>query len=161
MKKIFKDKRCNIISLIIAIILSLFQVLGNSIEKYMSLEGILKDGSTIISSIAIFCGYTIILFFIILLLYKIVLPKILRKTDKDYQFFTANKRSFFVVAIFIFAMYIPYFLNEFPGIISTDSLAEILQAMGYRTLENHYPIAHIGLISIAMNIGKLIGNYNI
>ena len=62
MKKIFKDKRCNIISLIIAIILSLFQVLGNSIEKYMSLEGILKDGSTIISSIAIFCGYTIILF---------------------------------------------------------------------------------------------------
>ena len=161
MKKIFKDKRCNIISLIIAIILSLFQVLGNSIEKYMSLEGILKDGSTIISSIAIFCGYTIILFYTILLLYKIVLPKILRKTDKDYQFFTANKRSFFVVAIFIFAMYIPYFLNEFPGIISTDSLAEILQAMGYRTLENHYPIAHIGLISIAMNIGKLIGNYNI
>lgn len=161
MKKILKDKRCNIISLIIAIILSLFQVLGNSIEKYMSLEGILKDGSTIISSIAIFCGYTIILFFIILLLYKIVLPKILRKADKDYQFFTANRRSFFVVAIFIFAMYIPYFLNEFPGIISTDSLAEILQAMGYRTLENHYPIAHIGLISIAMNIGKLIGNYNI
>lgn len=160
-KDIFKDKRCNIISLIIAIILSLFQVIGHSIDNYMSLDGILKDKTTLVNSIVSFFGYTLVLFFILVLLYKIIFPKILRKEEKDYKFFTNNKRSFILVAIFIFIMYIPYFLNEFPGIISPDSLSEILQGMGYRQLANHHPIAHIGIIAIAMNIGKAIGNYNI
>lgn len=117
-KDIFKDKRCNIISLIIAIILSLFQVIGHSIDNYMSLEGILKDKTTLVNSISSFFGYTLVLFFILVLLYKIIFPKILRKDEKNYKFFTNNKRSFILVAIFIFIMYIPYFLSEFPGIIS-------------------------------------------
>lgn len=160
-KEIFKDKRCNIISLVIAITLSLFQVIGNSIDNYMSLDGILKDKNTFLISIVSFGCYTLILFFILVLLYKIVFAKKLKKDEKRYKFFTNNKKSFILVAIFIFVMYVPYLLNEFPGIISPDSLSEILQGMGYRQLSNHHPVAHIGLIAIAMNIGKVIGNYNI
>ena len=155
-----KDKRANIVALIIAVILSLFEIIGNSISQYMDLSGIFTNGNTFLKSFLKFIGYVITIYGIVVLLITKVFPKLEPSLNKGKKFFTNNKRSFFIVAGIIFIAYIPYLLNEYPGIISPDSCIEIMTGLGYVTpISNHHPVFHALIISIAMNIGKLIGNY--
>lgn len=155
-----KDKRAKIIALVISIILALFEIVGNSISQYMDLSGIFLNGNTFIKSFLKFLGYMITIYGIVLLIINKLFPKIKTEIKKEKRYFTNNKRSFFIVAGIIFVAYIPYFLNEFPGIVSPDSCIEIMTGLGYiNPISNHHPVFHALIISIAMNIGKTLGNY--
>ena len=159
-EKSFDNKRAHIVALIVAIILSLFEIIGNSISQYMDLSGIFTSGNTFLKSLLKFIGYVITIYGIVVLLIMKVFPKLEPSLNKGKKFFTNNKRSFFIVAGIIFIAYMPYFLNEYPGIVSPDSCLEIMTGLGYVTpISNHHPVFHALIISIAMNIGKILGNY--
>ncbi|MBO6242849.1 MAG: hypothetical protein J6O61_18785 [Butyrivibrio sp.] len=52
--------------------------------------------------------------------------------------------------------WLPYFLYEFPGIMTADSLVQYEQIAGLRPYSNHHPIVHTLLIKLFFNIGFLV-----
>jgi len=69
------------------------------------------------------------------------------------------------LAILTFAVcmlcYLPYFLYEFPGIISPDGANQIEQLMGAAPWSNHHPVAHTLVIAFWTKIGMFFtGNLN-
>lgn len=154
-----KNRRLKICCTLLAILFASFEIVGQSIDTYLDLSGILYNRIALIKSIIKWFGYAILIYGVISNIY-LLLDK--RKFFKgNCKWFTNNKRTFFVVWLIIFAAWIPYFLNYFPGVITMDSMSQIMQSLDLKNLSNHHPILHTISIGICMNIGKLIGNYNI
>lgn len=159
-----KDKRAKICCTILGIIFGLCEVLGYSIMQTDSLSLVLGSKLAILKSFCKLIGYSTIFYGILLLLFTKMIPSIKDKFSekKEWDYFTNNKKSFLLTTVLILVAYLPYFLHEYPGFISTDTISEMatgLYSMDY--IVNHHPVFHIVLISIAMNFGKLIGNYNL
>lgn len=159
-----KDKRAKICCIILGIIFGLCEVLGYSIMQTNSLSLVLGSKLAILKSFFKLIGYITIFYSILLLLFTKMIPSIKEKFSKkeEWKYFTNSKKSFLLTTVLILVAYLPYFLHEYPGFISTDTISEMatgLYSMDY--IVNHHPVFHIVLISIAMNFGKLIGNYNL
>ncbi len=80
------------------------------------------------------------------------------KKNKNIKFLGSNKKSFILLTIIIFASYIPYLLNYFPGNVLIDSVVQILQGQGALELTNHHPLLHTMIITACINIGKQLFN---
>lgn len=154
-----KNKRLYICCIVLAVIFASFEVIGNSIDTYLNLDGILANNIAIFKSLIKWLGYLIIIFAILVKVYVILDKKEFFRGS--IKCFTNNKRTFFITWGIIFIAWIPYFLNYFPGIISMDSMSQIMQSLSLKNLSNHHPILHTVFIGICMNIGKILGNYNI
>ena len=154
-----KNKRLYIITGILAIVFASFEIVGNSIDTYLNLDGILANNIAITKSIIKWIGYAIIIFGVIGNIFNVLEKKDFIKGKTKW--FTNNKRTFFIVWAIIFIAWIPYFLNYFPGVVSVDSMSQIMQSLDMKTLSNHHPVLHTFIIGIVMSIGKLFGNYNI
>lgn len=50
---------------------------------------------------------------------------------------------------------LPYFLYEYPGIISPDGVNQIMQIVGVSPWSNHHPVAHTLVISLFYHLGRL------
>lgn len=65
---------------------------------------------------------------------------------------------FFAGMAIMLLAWLPYFLKNFPGDITADSSAELMQAIGTMPYSNHHPIAHTMMIKLFFNLGlKLFG----
>ena len=64
-----------------------------------------------------------------------------------------ERRLFVITALVCFICYLPYFLYEFPGIMTADSLVQYGQIIGKEPLSNHHPIIHTMLIKYFYMIG--------
>lgn len=60
-----------------------------------------------------------------------------------------------VSAAVILVATLPYFLYEYPGIMSPDGLWQFEQAVGHLPLNNHHPVAHTLFMRLCMGIGRL------
>lgn len=154
-----KNRRLKICCILLAALFSTFEIVGNSLDTYLDLSGILESRITIMKSIIKWFGYLIII-------YGVLANIFIKLENKEFfkgksKWFTNNKRTFLWVWGLIFVAWIPYFLNYYPGVISADSMSQICQSLGINNLTNHHPVFHTFFISIAMNIGKLLGNYNL
>lgn len=49
--------------------------------------------------------------------------------------------------------WLPYFLYEYPGVMTPDSMNQYEQVIGARGLSNHHPVVHTALIGIFYNLG--------
>ena len=160
-KKVFeiKNRRLKICTAILAVVFASFEIVGSSINTYLNLDEIIVNQIAIIKSLIRWIGYIIII-------YAVLTNIFVKLEDKKFskgtcKWFTDNKRTFFIAWGVIFVAWIPYFLNYFPGVVTPDSMGQICQSLGINNLTNHHPVFHTFLIGIAMNIGKVIGNYNI
>lgn len=156
-----KEKRLVICTLIISILFSLFEVIGFSIDTTKSLDCIISSKTVFLNSVIKFIGIATIIYIVILFLYEKVIPAINQKEDKTIRLFKNKKSSFFILWGIIMLVWLPYFLKYCPAIITPDSLDQIYQTQGINVLSNHHPVFHTFIIAIALNIGKLIGNYNV
>lgn len=157
-----KEKRFMIISLIVAIIFSVLEIVGSSICTYQTLEAIIGSKEAIIKSILKLLAYIVSFYIINGFIFTMFFSKIHLKEEQIKNFFTNNKRSLLLCALVIFVAYIPYFLNSYPGIYTVDSIAEMNDAIhNMGNLVNHHSILHISIISICLNIGKMFGEYSI
>lgn len=156
-----KEKRLVICTLIISILFSLFEVIGFSIDTTKSLDCIISSKTVFLNSLIKFIGIATIIYIVILFLYEKVIPTINQKEDKTIRLFNNKKSNFFILWGIIMLAWLPYFLKYCPAIITPDSLDQIYQTQGINVLSNHHPVFHTFIIAIALNIGKLIGNYNV
>lgn len=160
-----KDKRTKIVSIVIAIVLATFEIVGYSISRYYSLDGIIGSKTCLLKNSLKFIAYFITFYSILLILYTNILKKIKINDNlklKEKKYFMDNFKSFIICTIIIFIAYIPYFLANYPGIFTTDSASEMSSALNNMgNLVNHHPILHIYIISICLKIGKAIGSDNI
>lgn len=80
-----------------------------------------------------------------------------QKTDKT----PAGKPLTGAIEIKVFAVtaalcilgYLPYYLYEFPGIMTADSLVQFMQIIGAFEYSNHHPVVHTLLIKLFYRIG--------
>lgn len=156
-----KEKRLVICTLIISILFSLFEVIGFSIDTTKSLDCIISSKTVFLNSVIKFIGIATIIYIVILFLYEKVIPNINQREDKTNRLFNNKKSNFFILWGIIMLAWLPYFLKYCPAIITLDSLDQIYQTQGINVLSNHHPVFHTFIIAIALNIGKLIGNYNV
>lgn len=153
------DKRLKIICIIIAVILALMEVVGNSLDAYLNLDGLFYNKRVFVRAMCKVCGFTLVIYSILCKLFWRL--KELKLSNIEAKYFTCNKRSFLLVWLVIFIAWIPYLLKYYPGIITPDSFDQICQGLGLTQLTNHHPVTHTAFIAVFMNIGKAVGNYNL
>lgn len=147
-----ENKRKCIISLIIGILFGIIEVICTSINTDYTLNNILFDKWTIIN----FLGYSILGFSITSFIYTI-----LEKQELPNKTLKIGKVEFFINMALIFLAWLPYFLRYYPGLLTSDSIVQLSQAIGISELINHHPIFHTGIIALFVNIGQAIfGNIN-
>lgn len=165
-----KDKRLLICAIILGIILSSFSVIGNSINTYLNLSGIISSKTTIFKSIIKWFGFFVLISSTLIILFE-KLNKLIEKLknsetlkserkSKLLNFFTNNRKSFIICWIIIFLAWIPFFLKYYPGIVTPDSVDQIKQALGLSKINSHHPLLHTIIIKFAMILGITINNQN-
>lgn len=154
-----KDKRARIISVIVAAIFATMEVVGYSISSYNSLAGIIGSKEIFLKAVLKFIGYVIVFYTIIIYVYTKVLPRIKLKEDSEIRkYFTDNKKSLFGIALILFIAYLPHFLYNFPGVYTSDSIAEMDYGLSNATyFKNHHPVFHIFIVYGCISLGKLLG----
>lgn len=67
----------------------------------------------------------------------------------------AGVKAVFGIALICFLCWLPYFLYEYPGIMTADSLVQYAEFAGDEPLSNHHPIVHTLLIKMFVDIANL------
>lgn len=65
-------------------------------------------------------------------------------------------RLFFTVSVVCFMFFLPYFLYEFPGIMTADSMVQFEQIFGDEPVSNHHPYIHTLTIGYLIRLGLLV-----
>lgn len=157
-----KEKRLIVCSVILSAILTTMSVIGNIIDTYLDLSIVLTNKNLLLFYFIKWFGTFSLLYTGITCIFSFINKKIEEKLEiNEWGFFKPTKKNFFIYWIIIFAMYIPYFLTYYPGIVTPDSLSQITQSIGMDTLSNHHPLLHTFIIGIFMNLGGVFDNYNV
>lgn len=77
-----------------------------------------------------------------------------QKTDSEQSF---KIRKMLILAGVIFLCWVPYFIQNYPGIIYGDSTLSLSQAMGKIPYNNHHPIAYTLFIKLCLYVGTFVG----
>ena len=149
------NTRMIIFTSILAFLGAGIEVVGYSINNYMNLSGIFETHKTIKRSIIQFGGY----FFLLNIINIIIFKGVDSFKKKDLAFKKLNNSKLFIYWAIIFLCWIPYFLNYYPGLTTSDSMLQIYQTLGICTFTAHHPVIHTAFIGIFMNFGKTINNY--
>ncbi len=59
-------------------------------------------------------------------------------------------------AAICFLCYLPYFLYEFPGIMTADSIVQYMQIIGAEPFSNHHPVVHTLMIGLFYKLGMMV-----
>lgn len=148
----YKDKRLIICSLSISFLFSVLEIFANCIEMSLSVDLFLRHipvfAFKFIGLISMFYSLVSTVY------YKLSNLKISSET-RQICIFTNNLKSFFIIAIIIFICWLPFLLNEFPGMVGADAISQIEQALGDIPFTYHHPVIHTALIKICIDIGNL------
>ena len=96
---------------------------------------------------------------------KTVEKKVDTVADKENEFaakspadsrFVPGLRIVLISAVICFLCWLPYFLYEYPGIMTADSIVQYEQVIGVNPWSNHHPVIHTLLISFFYNIGMMV-----
>jgi len=161
MKKV--DKRMLIFTSILAFLGAGIEVVCYSINNYMSLQGLFETRALVKKNIISFIGLFLLFNVINVLIFKKI--NSVREKISMQEKLTVNidckKTKLFIYWGIIFICWIPYYLNYFPGLTTSDSMLQIYQSLGIVDFTAHHPIIHTAFIGIFMNIGKMINNYTV
>ncbi len=83
-----------------------------------------------------------------------------RKTGRSIALNAIPWHKVLVLALIIFAAWIPYLIIYWPGYIFGDSLASISQALGYSGYSNHHPVAYTLFLQLCLDISSSFGKGN-
>lgn len=158
-KKVIENetKRKFTISIIIAVVFAIIELVCNSINTDYTLNHIL-DKWVILN----FLGYTILAWSTISSIYTLFDQKSSYSNKnikiKNVELLSDSSLSFIVNVVLILLAWMPYFLRYYPGLLTADSCSQVAQAIGIAELSNHHPIFHTAIISVFVNAGRLIFN---
>lgn len=109
---------------------------------------------------AVFLGFCILFYHLIMLLFSYTGD---RETLRRYLFAAEEKekpgfpqRHSGAVSFFLCLLcWLPYFLYQYPGIMTPDSINQFEQVLGEIPYSNHHPLAHTMVIGLFYKIGLL------
>ncbi|MBQ6588079.1 MAG: hypothetical protein IJI01_05325 [Butyrivibrio sp.] len=81
--------------------------------------------------------------------------QLVRKMFLDTKSSFTGTRVVLIIASLCFACWFPYFLYEYPGIMTADSLVQYAEFFGVEPVSNHHPIVHTLLIKFFCDIATL------
>ena len=61
-----------------------------------------------------------------------------------------------LLPVILFGCWLPWFLYNFPGVMTPDSLSQYSQAMGLSAYSDHHPFAHTLLIRLFLSLGMAL-----
>ena len=174
--KFNKKYKSNNVFKSLAVILSVFMVVGYSYDKVGSAYLIFGNiGYMIASLIKLLCYYKIFdicinIVYEYLCEYKIT--DIVKKSEIVELF---DKHPFITTSVFIFICYIPYIVAFYPAVMGYDPSNQIREFMGMHTrymdsvilldpnmtITNFNPVLHTLLLGGCFKLGHVIGNDNI
>ena len=73
--------------------------------------------------------------------------------EKDDAAPYTSIKPFLIMSLICFLCWLPYFLYEFPGIMTADSLVQYEQIIGVEPYSNHHPVLHTLMIKFFYDIG--------
>ncbi len=82
--------------------------------------------------------------------------KATKKTVEGKVFELSDIMVVAISALICFLCYLPYFLYEYPGIMTADSLVQYEQIIGVTPWSNHHPVVHTLVISFFYRLGMAI-----
>ena len=61
-----------------------------------------------------------------------------------------------LIPLILLCCWLPWFLYQFPGVMTPDSLSQYSQAMGLSPVSDHHPFAHTLLIRLLLSLGTAL-----
>ncbi len=155
----YEGRRLKVCSSILGILLSIFQVLGIMTNGNWIVSEVIVTKEVVMFMLAKFITYGLIFYNIIKILFSLIEQIDWNKTRKDIL--KPSLKTFIVVALLLFIVWLPYFLNYYPGITSFDTHYQLMQGFGKVPYNNHHPVVHTFIMSSVVKVGHAItGDYN-
>lgn len=146
-------KRLNVISVLLGGFFTLLTGLASGSIWVQSLDNRLFQ--LLIAAVCLigcFCFYKRLL----VLLYRFGLTAQPAAAENHWLFPKKQKGSLPLITFFAcLLLWLPYFLYEFPGIMSPDSINQLEQVMGIVPYSNHHPWVHTMILGLFYSIGRL------
>jgi len=175
--KFLCDRRAKICSGVGALICSMVLVLGKIGRSRESIldalcrfrEGIYKDEYTVqvvlsghgsVRSILVLSvtavGLWFVCYYIILKLLEICRDDIMIYGQERGTLKKDSRKIFFISFIMIMLLWTPYFIINFPGVLSPDSINQIAQIEGAAEWNDHHPVVHTAFIAVFYRLGIVL-----
>ena len=117
----------------------------------------------LLSLIILFIGYIFLIeliFFALLLLFKRDAFVVRQLSERGRWIIpltgALERRIFWLTFLVCFVCYLPYYLYEYPGIMTADSLVQYEQIIGRIPLSNHHPVIHTMTIKLFYELGMAV-----
>lgn len=154
-----RDKRLWICSIILGLIFAICLTIGDVCNVYKGT--LLPSSKKFVLYVLIKIITYFILFNSIIAIALKKLPKIVEKwnkENKEYKYFTANKKSFWIIFVVFLISYIPFFLYYYPGSFQYDAINALDQIVGNIPYKDHQPIIYTVFLGLFWNLGKVVFN---
>lgn len=156
-----RDKRLWICSIILGLIFAICMTIGDVCNVYK--DTLLPNSKKFVLYLLIKIVTYFILFTSIIAIALKKLPEIIEKwnkENKEYKYFTANKKSFWIIFGVFLISYIPFFLYYYPGNFQYDATRALDQIVGNIPYKDWAPIIYTLFLKIFWNLGKFVNNMN-
>ena len=78
------------------------------------------------------------------------------KTPGKHEF--VHRHVLLCVFLLLVILWFPYYLYEYPGILSPDGIVQLEQVLGVRPWNNHHPVLHTLLMALFFRVGSLFSD---
>ena len=153
-----KDKRLKIFASGFAVITAAFYVLGISLSKMYRLSWIWETRSYLLNTFLMFFGHTILYYSFAFLSFRMLRDAPIPADKKPQYKFSMKKVLLYWGILLIF--YIPWYLTYYPGLLTPDSLNQIMDAISLDSLNNHHSaVLNLVIRGILLAVHKFTGSY--
>jgi hypothetical protein len=97
-------------------------------------------------------GIGLLCFFSLLWLAAAWLKIEARAATGELNHFSPSKRYFFVLWGGVFLVWLVFYFCEYPGIFTSDTVSQLLQATGQAPLSNWHPVVHTMFIRLTVDV---------
>lgn len=154
--------RVNINIAILSLLLSLFHILGISIQTSGNLQWLTSGWAHISLICIVFLGRELLYYTAVQLLYNYLQNNAIAKDKQEPHIIRVifDTHPAIVIIPIIALCWSFYFIAYYPGIIGYDSQYQLNTYFGHFALNGHHPIVSTYITGILFSIGQLIGNDN-
>lgn len=134
----------------------IFTLLYMAVDSHNYIEALSSRLFRALILIAVFTGFFILFYKLLLLLFsytgdKLTLQPLLYQNEYD------NRKHSALLSFFLCLLcWMPYFLYQYPGIMTPDSINQFEQVLGLIPYSNHHPLAHTMLFKLFYRIGLFL-----
>lgn len=135
-----------------AIISAFFTLLYMAVDSRNYIESLSSRLFRSIVIFAVFTGFFVLFYQLLIFLFSYSGDK---AALHKYLFMDEGRFPAFISFLLCMLCWLPYFLYQYPGIMTPDSINQFEQVLGIIPYSNHHPLAHTMVIKLFYNIGLL------